>query len=449
MRDAVEVAGRAGAVHDPHRAQALRRPVAAAAEGELGGILRAVQAADAAGVEVEAPGGAGRLDAFGDGTGHPMAMHVPPGTQVAQKARLVLGRKRLPDVLGERPQPIHHGVPGAARRLRSARLRPQRAQQFEKRRRQRAHAGGGARSTGTAAIRARQEPAAGQRMDRPAVSLVEQGDDDVHHREAGADQQHRRLGVEPGKRLRRPGVGAVERPVEKGRLRSGRRLGREVADRQHGDVGRQPATAFQSHGEARLVLAQPDDVAAQQFQSALVLRPLHLLGQQVADIGAEPSARHEALRAGQGRVRPRRLLLQPFQEVAGPVTEGAHAAGRHVQQVVRVAGGIGLAPAEGAVALDERDADRRRTSAQKVQGEQGAAEAGTDDGDRRSCHPVSCRRMVGLPSQRSGEERRGRECMVGTRGVRATVSRALRGSMARSQAYGCGAPQAAGEQQQG
>ena len=120
-------------------------------------------------------------------------------------------------------------------------------------------------------------------------------------------------------------------------------------------------------------------------------------------------------------------MLQPLQEVAGPVAEGAHAAGRHVQQVVGVAGGVGLAAAKGAVAFDESDADGRRTSAQKVQREQGAAETGTNYGDRRSSH------LRFLPGGDAGLSLRGDPAKgvaegiacAGTRGVRATLSRAM------------------------
>ncbi len=59
--------------------------------------------------------------------------------------------------------------------------------------------------------------------------------------------------------------------------------------------------------------------------------------------------------------------------------KGAHLAGRHVEQMARVARRIGGPPAELTVPFDQMHAGRRRTSAQQMQRQQRAAETGADD----------------------------------------------------------------------
>ena len=77
------------------------------------------------------------------------------------------------------------------------------------------------------AMAARQQAAAGQGIDAAAMAGIEQGDDAVHHGQAGADQQHRRPGIQIRRRPRIPGIAEI--------MRRGV-LVREIADSQDGAV---------------------------------------------------------------------------------------------------------------------------------------------------------------------------------------------------------------------
>jgi hypothetical protein len=92
--------------------------------------------------------------------------------------------------------------------------------------------------------------------------------------------------------------------------------------------------------------------------------------------------------------------------------ESTHPPCGYVEKMTRVVRGVDSAEPKLAVALDQRDTCARRTSAQQMQSEQGAAEAGADDGDRGSRHVISpgvatrATGQVGMP--RLGRGRAGR-----------------------------------------
>src|SRR5260370_39462235 len=77
------------------------------------------------------------------------------------------------------------------------------------------------------------------------------------------------------------------------------------------------------------------------------------------------------------------ILAQPVEEIVGPVVKRAHLRGRHVQNMVQIAGGMGEPVPEAGASLYQMDADRVRTSPQQVEGKQRSAEAGADNHNRR------------------------------------------------------------------
>ena len=108
------------------------------------------------------------------------------------------------------------------------------------------------------------------------------------------------------------------------------------------------------------VAVDADDVALHQNQLVPPVGPAHFRAQQMPDIGAEQTARHEAAGGGRHAIELAvRQRLKPAQEIVLVLMEGTHPSRRHVQQMVRIAGGIGLAEAELAVALDQHDAGAR------------------------------------------------------------------------------------------
>ena len=90
------------------------------------------EAANAPGPDAQLAPGDGAFDAVGDRSGHAVTMHVPPGAQMAQKARTIRQRHRLPDVLGERAQRVDDRPPVTALRCRAGRLAAQEAGQLRK-----------------------------------------------------------------------------------------------------------------------------------------------------------------------------------------------------------------------------------------------------------------------------------------------------------------------------
>ena len=70
------------------------------------------------------------------------------------------------------------------------------------------------------------------------------------------------------------------------------------------------------------------------------------------------------------------VRLQPVDEVARPISQGAHSFGAHVQPMRVQRRGVGHAGAEGLAALDQ---DRGLTALGQPRGQHGAREAAADD----------------------------------------------------------------------
>lgn len=167
-----------------------------------------------------------------------VAVHIPDHRRVAQEATALPLPEPLPEGLGLGTEPIDHGPPVLAFTGGLIGPGPDQAPQAENVRRglggiepvaQRRDAAVG---VGTVA-------AAGEGHDGPAMALTVQAHHHVHHGQAGAQQSHRRLGIQLRGGLRRPPVpdplprlyarwdGAVA-PGEHHLLRLDRRLPLEV-----------------------------------------------------------------------------------------------------------------------------------------------------------------------------------------------------------------------------
>jgi hypothetical protein len=144
----------------------------------------------------------------------------------------------------------------------------------------------------------RQQAAAGKGVDWPGMALIEQGNDGVDHGKAGADEQHRRLGVEVGERIRRPRIGAIEGAIIETGVGHRRRLGRKIANREHGCIGDGSAVPVELESKAAIAGIHSQHVAAHQLQPAILVGVPNLLLEQVADIAAKKQARHEAAGGG-------------------------------------------------------------------------------------------------------------------------------------------------------
>ena len=228
----------------------------------------------------------------------------------------------------------------------------------------------------------RQQPPARQGVDRAGMSLVEQGDRRVHHRQPGADQQHGNAWIESAQGIGRPGVRPVKWRVVEGRIGDRHRLRREITDGEHREIRLDEAVAIKPQHHRAGGGVDGLDVAANQLET-VARRAFDLIVQQPPDIGSEQTAGDEAVRGGRDPVQLGcRQPTQPRDEVVRPVVERAHPACRDVQQVAGVSRGIGLATAELVVLLDQDDPRRGRTAAQQMQRQQGPAESCSNDSDR-------------------------------------------------------------------
>jgi hypothetical protein len=97
--------------------------------------------------------------------------------------------------------------------------------------------------------------------------------------------------------------------------------------------------------------------------------------EEVLEVSAEELAGSEVVGTGFGLA----VGVEPVEEVHGLGTEGAHADGGHVEEVVVPDGGVGEAAACGA-GIDEIDVDGK-IAAEKMDGNERAAGAAADDGD--------------------------------------------------------------------
>ena len=276
-----------------------------------------------------------------------MPVGVPPRAQVAQEPLPVARAHRLPQLAGDGPDLVDHRVPAAATGGLPGRVAAQGAGQLVQpgregvgfRHRRRGRCGG---------VAVRQQPAPRQRGDRAAMALVEQGDHAVDGGQAGADQQHRRVRIEPLQRVGRPRVGLCRRGCRRmtGPPPAAGRAGscRSPARRRSARTMRLRSRASASPAPSGVIESTSPRISTSWVAPA---GHLHLPVQQVAHVAAEHAPRHE--RGGPG-LHParffRRQALQPVQEVERPLGKRAHPGSRHVQQVAGVAVGVGGPAAE-------------------------------------------------------------------------------------------------------
>ena len=149
--------------------------------------LDRIAAGDATGVDAQLSARASGVDTCRDGRRHAMPMHVPPRPQMAQEALSIGVRQRLPDLLRDRPQAVDHR-PHQVARLGHVCSRTDIASTRADRR---AAAVASAAPAAVVRMLTRQQAAARYHMDRTDMSLIEQCDHRVDHRQAGADQQRR------------------------------------------------------------------------------------------------------------------------------------------------------------------------------------------------------------------------------------------------------------------
>ena len=342
-------------------------------------------------------------------------MHVPPGPQVAEEAPLLRRRQALPDLLGVGPQGIDDGAPGIHVVAGAAHGLPDRLQHRDDRRavdlRQRQR-----RLRRRLAVPARQQAAAGDRVDRPGVVPVEQGDHRIDHGQPGADQQHRRLRIEPGEGLRRPRIGVVM---------GGRVVVREVAGREHGNVDLVGAAAAHLHAQAVGPLPERHRLVRHQEEVAAVAGLPDLVAEQILDVGAVEPARHELVGAapvGLGGALRLGVVAQPVREMVGLVGERAHAAGADVEEVIGIARRVGQPAAELGVLLDEVDAAARQEAPQQLHRQQRAAEPRSYDRNART----GCSRHCILPAVEVNWRTRRSNCGIDVGRARAGKRHLLR-----------------------
>ena len=138
-------------------------------------------------------------------------------------------------------------------------------------------------------------------------------------------------------------------------------------------------------GKAGPSLRQAQYFAAEQLQPVSAVGAAQLGFQQVANVVPEGLPGDEAARRPIGQFW---VILYPVQEIGWPVMERAHAAGRHVQEMVRIARGIGVPTPEALAAFGQQHCRPAGRAPQDVQCQQGAAETCADDGERCAHWPV-------------------------------------------------------------
>jgi len=146
---------------------------------------------------------------------------------------------------------------------------------------------------------------------------------------------------------------------------------RQIAGRQDRDIGIKAGAGTQRDADPVFIRFQRDRLIRQQGQSVPCLPPY--LVQHGAEIGAIIAPRGEAA------FLPKSLLLQPCDEMARLVGQGAHIGGADIENMSGLRRAIGKPPAE-PVAMTFHQCHAERTVAQQVDGQQCAAEASSNDG---------------------------------------------------------------------
>ncbi len=145
------------------------------------------------------------------------------------------------------------------------------------------------------------------------MALIEEGDHCVDHGQAGADQQHRCMRIEFGKRVGRPRVGPIVAGIVERRVAHLRDLGRKIADREDGDIRIDPPAMGAAQSDPGLASVDADDLAAAENEAILV-GVLQLAVEEMTDIAAEGIALDEPLWRSQStksRGRSENALIRP------------------------------------------------------------------------------------------------------------------------------------------
>lgn len=155
-------------------------------------------------------------------------------------------------------------------------------------------------------------------------------------------------------------------------------------------VGGDGAAIREAEGPAAIA-ANVDAIGGNRVDRNAARRALDRGGQDLLDIGAVEPARDEGQRVGRLAGPP----LEPVAKVVRMLRERAHVLDPDVEKMMGIDGPIGEAAAAAARAIDQRNVETPDRLARQVNGEQRAAEAGPDDGDRGRAHvalPVKARR---------------------------------------------------------
>ena len=202
------------------------------------------------------------------------------------------------------------------------------------------------------------------------AALAVGGDRDVDHRQAGADEQQVAVGQLLGPRVRDEPLGvtqALRRPVGAGAGAGGEHHGAGHDRLPRGEAYDEPVAATVD-ADARVVAALEPRVAGE----------LRGVLQQRLDVVAVDPAGHEVLRLGLGVV----VAAHPPEEVLGVARERAHPAGRHVEQVPLVGGGVRRAATRRRRRVHQRHPVAGGQPGHQVRGGQRAGSAGPDHHDR-------------------------------------------------------------------
>jgi hypothetical protein len=223
-----------------------------------------------------------------------------------------------------------------------------------------------------------QEATAGDGVDRAVEPGVVEGHDDVHRRQAGADESHGATGGQVLQCARLPGVAHGTAGLRRQRLRA-RRVPEGEDDRvgpQSAAVGEfEPHSIGAGHDSGNPSPDGGERRAAPRLLDLMVEAPLQVLAVEAA--GQERTGvRLRAARAG------------PVDEVARVVGVGAHAGRRDVEEMGVAGRVVGDAATQPRAFFDEHDSDRGAVAEQLGRGEQAAGSA-TDDGDGRRLQPGS------------------------------------------------------------
>ncbi len=214
-----------------------------------------------------------------------------------------------------------------------------------------------------------QQPVAGNDPDRSAMPGLFQRHHGIDHGQAGADDQHRALWIEPRQGRYVPRV--QRRRVQAVRLLLPGPRRREHTGRQYRMLPSQLPAIGQGQVYAVAVAVQVDRLAAHMLGCRAPGRPLLPgLGQALLDVEAEDSSGHEQfadrhlLLVRLGPAASGDMDLQPFGQVIGIVRVDAHPRRIGVQRVPKLRGTVGLTPSQLGTWLDDQNPPPARQTQQ-------------------------------------------------------------------------------------